>query len=248
MNLAGALAQLAVAPDQGIRHAIPRRLSEARDEVSGVPAGDALYDFSEALAGGEATMLAALVTPVPIDDWTRHPRPALLRIQAEDYGPMQAPARRVERDSLPGMRLLATRHLEARPLRESIVISPQDGEPDRLTVDLLVPTKAPRGVGLATVSAPALAGRWNEVAAELRERAAEGSKGGPEAGPPECREAIVRGPDNRWVSGCAAGTCKGTCTPINVSGDDGIDSFGCVCRLEPLKEATVAMSSDVTPG
>jgi hypothetical protein len=237
VNLAGLFAQVAVRREFDVEAAISPRFLNVRS-LEGIRADEALVYFRDAVAEGDAIDLAALVTPISIDQWVEKWEPALLRVDISEYLPMQASLRRVGRDHPAAQRLLATRYLEARPVGGSMVISPQDDDPDRLTVDLLMPTEVPDGIGLTPVSAPMLGGRWNQVATELRERPGEASAEQAEAS--KCREAIVPGPRGRWVSGCARGDCEGTCTAVEVPGENGIDSFGCVCGTDQEEDTSAA--------
>lgn len=188
LNLAGLFAQVAIGREFDVEAAISPRFLNVRS-LEGIRADEALMYFRDAVAEGDAIDLAALVTPISFDQWVEKWEPALLRVDISEYLPMQASLRRVGRDHPAAQRLLATRYLEARPVGSSMIISPQDDDSDRLTVDLLMPTEVPDGIGLTPVSAPMFGGRWNQVATELRERPGETSAERAEAS--KCREAIV---------------------------------------------------------
>jgi hypothetical protein len=230
MNLAGALAQL-IAGERSDEPEGPPWLVEARDEVSGIVAVEAIADFVSAVARGAAYDLVELLTPVPIDEWIAAATPGIPSLPVDGYVSMQADLVEVGwRDPLL-RQLLWRRHLEARRVDGAIAISPQDGDHAHLTLDLLAPAEAAGAVLLPRVSV-VLDGEldWNGAAQALR---AQTAQDGGEPDEPDCKEALVRGADGRLRSGCVEGMCRGICQLIGTGVVAGIQSYGCVCMLKP---------------
>lgn len=232
MNVAGILAVAIAGQRDG---GLASRGTEAAEQIAvdvelRPEVGVALEGFAAALARGEADELARLLTPVPIDEWIGRGEPGLLRLTVDEYAAMRARRHVVAIGDPLVHRLRSGPHLEARPLGDDVVIAPQHGGRDALSLALLVPSRSGAQVRMRRVEAPLDGDAWDSTAARVREAAAAQDHDAEE--PAECEDALVEDDDGRWITGCMPQTCQGTCHVVGAGIERWVDLYGCVCRVE----------------
>ncbi len=224
MNVAVALALLVAVPEFSGESAPGERAGAATERSLGgarAESSPALDDLRTELLRGDAYELAQLLRPVQIDRWIERGEPGLPRVTAEEYAAIREQRRMLPEDHPLVHRLVAGPHLEARPLGEDVVISPQHGGHSALSVDLLLPIVRDGTAALRPVRAPLDGASASELVERLRAASPDEQT--------DCTDVLVEDDLGRWRPGCAPDTCSGTCTLVGKGSERWVDVFGCVC-------------------